>query len=353
MRVLWLVEKFPWMGNHSGYELLCQHFSNDVKGNCIYRDHASENNNPEQECLDIAPGTFYTRSSYLVEKKCIHEVKNGSYDICHILYGDTNFSALSAKIKETGVKVIISVHQPSSWWQATHQKHNVLSLADGVITMSNSCIPFLKEYVSEDCIKVIPHGVDIDFWAKGAKNSSSMPYCIVVGHWLRDFACIFGVVRRLHSERFPLRFKFVLPNLQRQKNIVDGLREIPTCEVLHDITDEALRDQYHNACALFLPLKDATANNAVLEAMACGCPVVTSNVEGLITYLGENWPLFYKNNDIDGFCDALKNIAGNKSVRQHYSSLILDRIKDLSWEKVAQETVLFYKRILAFSQTMV
>jgi hypothetical protein len=46
-------------------------------------------------------------------------------------------------------------------------------------------------------------------------------------------------------------------------------------------------------CVIFLDLYDASANNAVVEAIARTTPVLVNRIEPVVEYLGEDYPLFY------------------------------------------------------------
>ena len=53
---------------------------------------------------------------------------------------------------------------------------------------------------------------------------------------------------------------------------------LPNVRVLSGLSDLALAETFRQADVLFLPLQDATANNARLEGLASGLPVVTTDL---------------------------------------------------------------------------
>ena len=83
----------------------------------------------------------------------------------------------------------------------------------------------------------------------------------------------------------------------------------------------------------------------VLEAMACGTPVITSNLSSLTEVAGDAAILIdpYK---VEEITDAMQAIANDSGLRSHLSQLGLQRAKQFSWEKTGQATVEVLKRFL-------
>jgi len=83
----------------------------------------------------------------------------------------------------------------------------------------------------------------------------------------------------------------------------------------------------------------------VLEAMACGTPVITSNLSSLPEVAGDAAILIdpYKVAEIT---DAMHAIATQSRLRFHLSQLGLQRASLFSWEKTGKETVDVLKRFL-------
>jgi glycosyltransferase involved in cell wall biosynthesis len=84
----------------------------------------------------------------------------------------------------------------------------------------------------------------------------------------------------------------------------------------------------------------------VLEAMACGVPVVTSNVSAMPEVAGDA-ALLIEPRDIEGLADAMERPLRHSRVRASLRSRGLKRAAQFSWERAARETVAVYERTAA------
>ncbi len=84
----------------------------------------------------------------------------------------------------------------------------------------------------------------------------------------------------------------------------------------------------------------------VLEAMACGTPVVTSNVSSLPEVAGEA-AIMIDPYDLDALTDALRRIVDDSALRENLIQKGFSRIQDFSWDKSAQQLARIYADLLA------
>ncbi len=110
------------------------------------------------------------------------------------------------------------------------------------------------------------------------------------------------------------------------------------------LTDEALREAYRDADALLLPLSDATANNAILEAMACGRPVVSTDVGGVAEMTGEA-ALLAPPGDARALADAVLALAADPARAAALGRAGRARAEALDWRVIAARHAALYERL--------
>jgi glycosyltransferase involved in cell wall biosynthesis len=82
------------------------------------------------------------------------------------------------------------------------------------------------------------------------------------------------------------------------------------------------------------------------EAMACGTPILTSNVNGLKEIAGDA-ALLMDPNDTESIADGIARILSDPDVRNNLSCKGLERSAFFTWDRCAQETLALLERVAA------
>lgn len=277
----------------------------------------------------------------------------GAGRIMHILYGENNYGLLASLPKKRDSKLVVTLHQPYSWWlDSGVDLHTFFSKVDALIVLSSSELALFSEILGEK-VHFVPHGIDTDFFhpldksKTGSVTSQAPQRCLVVGHWMRDFATLIEVVNRFVAENSKVCFDLVVPDMSaRSLDVEERLQSLSTHQQVNryvGIDDLKLRDLYQNANLLFLPLRESTANNAILEAMGCGLPIVTNHTGGVADYIDDDFSRICAPGDYDSMLIAINDILSDvtlqaqmrKAARQHAE-------KDFSWDIVGRKLVTIY-----------
>ena len=83
----------------------------------------------------------------------------------------------------------------------------------------------------------------------------------------------------------------------------------------------------------------------ILEAMACGTPVITSAVSSMPEVAGDA-AILVDPYDVEHISEAIRLVLNNQETRQILSSKGLERVKQFSWKITAQQTMKVYKDVL-------
>ena len=97
---------------------------------------------------------------------------------------------------------------------------------------------------------------------------------------------------------------------------------------------------------MFLPLIDATANNAVLEAMGCGLPVISTAISGVQEAVGETAALLLPVGDAEGLAGAVRDLAADPARRARMSRAGRRQAEALDWAHIGRLHDAMYNEVV-------
>ena len=115
--------------------------------------------------------------------------------------------------------------------------------------------------------------------------------------------------------------------------------------LLGGIPEEDLPALYSGASCFVFPSLYEGFGLPPLEAMACGTPVITTRAGALPEVVG-NAALTLSSGDTRELRIAVEKVAANQFLRNRLRAYGLERAKQFTWERTAQETVKVYKEVL-------
>ena len=243
--------------------------------------------------------------------------------------------------------------QYSFFNQTSHNKRIAINRADHVICISeNTKRDLIRIFdTDEKKISVIHLGFDIS-----QKNSHDLlppidekPFLLFVGHraGYKNFSRFLMAVA--NSKRLMKNFDLIaFGGGKLSLNELDLIRSLGFID--HQVKqisggDDLLNQYYRHATAFIHPSIYEGFGIPPLEAMAQGCPVISSNSSSMPEVIGPAAEYFSPMN-LDEMQFAIENVVYSKARTQELINSGLSRIQNFSWQKCAKETSSVYSSIL-------
>jgi len=270
----------------------------------------------------------------------------GKFDV----YFEPNFIPLKIRAKRVVTSVYdFSFHHHPEWHPKDRSAyfkdkfHKGIKRSDAIITNSN----FIKDEAlsildfDESQVKVIPLGYDSIFNdAKDAKISIDIPedYILFVGSLepRKNLVRLLKAYRQLPAQTRK-EYKLLIAGFKGWNNseIVSLFDEMKDdVKYLGFVDNETLAHLYKNAACFIYPSLYEGFGLPPLEAMACGCPVIVSDVASLPEVCADA-AQYIDPLDLDDISDGLNRVLLDAELRQSMSTKGLTNAKRFSWEKSA------------------
>ena len=197
-------------------------------------------------------------------------------------------------------------------------------------------------------IQVIHEGVSEQFQKN--KNSKKPVYILA----MTDFS------PRKNTKRILTAYPLLPPPVQRSYKLIIvvstsfpvqdllkysrqiGIRN--RVEIQENVSNLRLIKLYREALCFLYPSLYEGFGLPILEAMACACPVITSNYGAMKEVAGTAAYLVNPNSP-EEIAKAIENIVKNKGLSRSLELKGLKRVKSFSWRETARKTLEVYKQI--------
>ena len=241
------------------------------------------------------------------------------------------------------------------------QVSKAVKIADAIIAVSQHTADDIARLldVSSERVRVIPNGVDptlapvtdramLNQWR--TKHRIDRPYLLYGGTFepRKNLPLLLEAFARLRRDCDVLlvllgaRGWLYEPTFQR----IESLALSDHVRVLEHQPREEWAIAYSGAAVAVTPSLYEGFGLPVLEAMACGAPVVSSNASSLPEVVGDAGKLF-DSGSVEDLEDVLRAVLGDHQLADQMRLAGFARVKGYSWDQAAASTLAIYRELAA------
>lgn len=192
-------------------------------------------------------------------------------------------------------------------------------------------------------IRVVPWGVDSTLFTPGPRterrrdNAVSKVNLLYVGtaEKRKNLETLLSAVRTLNRSGIHARLMVIGPGHQRTVEHARALGVADSVELRGVVSDKELVHQYQQADIYVSASKLEGFGLSLLEAMACGTPVVACAHSSLPEVIGNGGIVIPSCTPL-GIAEAVKSLVGNPELYEDISQKARLRASGMSWEQAAR-----------------
>lgn len=329
--------------NHSGYDQIAYRIGIEVKTINTERRRSRIIPFRISNVLCRRSGLpWYGSNQFYKEVSAAVDMLKSHASVYHFLYGEQMYRYLGMMPRLHGHRVMATMHLPASRFIQAVPDPSHISHLDAVIVVGRNQIPIFEPLLGRDRVFWVPLGIDTEYFSPPRERFANYPpLCLFVGVHLRDFDTLCRTIRLVNKE--DNRIQFVIVTFESEFHRFEGLENI----VLRcGVPEPELRSLYQRADMMVQPMSDCTANTSTLEALACGLPVIASDIGGVRDYLDEACSVLVPPFNPEAMSEEILDLIGNRAKRHRLSERARHRAQAFRWERVIDDLEKVYAVVL-------
>lgn len=170
-------------------------------------------------------------------------------------------------------------------------------------------------------------------------------------HPRKNISTILQVIQQLKIQQIPIQFWKVGEDFTAEQQSWIQAHHLQSCVTYLGKPDQPTLLQLYNAADMLLaPSTHEGFGITLLEAMACGTPVITGNTSAMPEVVGDAGVLIDPLN-VEAIAAAILHLRRDSTYRQTLIQKGLERVKTFTWEAVAEAIAQRYESLLPQAPT--
>ncbi len=211
-----------------------------------------------------------------------------------------------------------------------------------IITVSNYAKNEIEEMLGLKGEVIVPiyHGVNHSLFKPNTSVMETEPYLLHVSSYqpLKNVDRLIKAYQNQSLQVKPRLFA-VVPGYPKK----EASKDIKL--IYEPLSHEQLVPLYQGAMGFLFPSLRETFGMPIIEAMACGCPVITSNVTGCAEIAGDA-AILVDPRSTEAITNAMESIVKDRLLRRQLREKGLKRAAQFTWRKSAEKHLKVFENAL-------
>lgn len=265
---------------------------------------------------------------------------HGVDPVVHFLFAEFAGPRRARPFRRRGARIVGTFHtSPRRQERVCGDMH--LDVYDAIsVVASGQRAWFESQGFPSNRIVLTLHGVDTDYFkpdpARKPTAETGPLRALLVGATERDHEMAAAVMNALPDGIMTL-------SVATKPYPHPAYRDGRNVQLLPRLDDGALLRAYQAADVLMMPLLDATANNAILEAMACGTPVITNRTCGTDDYVVPSGGWVVEPNTREAWIETVIAISSDRAALAARRAQARAWAERLSWSNLIHQYRALYE----------
>lgn len=216
-----------------------------------------------------------------------------------------------------------------------------------IITVSNFSRDEISDYyrIPQDQISIVYNAVNSSFYPKRNEQLLSERYILAFASTgeNKNFRMILQSFLKVSEQNEGIKL-YIIGECQRESEYA-VYKRYDNIAFKGRISDEELISLYSNAIAFVYPSLYEGFGIPVIEAQACGCPVIASNVSTFPEILGTS-AICIEPHQKESLVSAILSLCNDNELRAELIKLGFDNVRRFSWQKSGEELIRIINKLL-------